>query len=243
MGMRTGLEGLSSAHNNPYTSYNPYNTYSSGTDGYSPQLSSSSPSPSGHSPTSSTATTTTAVTSLSSNQGLIQGSGGAGSAPGISVVLLHKPRGSKGVWYPIAQGDHIRVTKGKGKRLKLEVKSSVDLSQDVNVFLVLDGGAQVMGSGGDSGLIVESIRNLPPSPSGTSTPSGTATPLSVTELSLKLSRLSRRLSILVRAKAREGNSSYILEARSIEFSAHNNGKERYLAFLFMDSQRCGFNAF
>lgn len=145
----------------------------------------------------------------------------------VNVILLHKPRGSKGVWHPIAQGDHIRVTKGKGKRLKLEVRSNVELAQDVVVSLVLDGGAQVLSSGSDSGLVVESIRSLPPAPATPpATPPSSSAGVYVTELSLKLSRLSRRLAIMVRTKIRD-NPSSMLEARSIEFSAHNNGKERY----------------
>ena len=36
--------------------------------------------------------------------------------------LLHKPRGSKGLWQNVENGDKLRVTKGKGKRLKLQIQ-------------------------------------------------------------------------------------------------------------------------
>jgi hypothetical protein len=59
----------------------------------------------------------------------------------VEVNLYHKPRGNGGVWQLVEQGNRIRVTKGKGKTLKLEVKapayqvvnaslSVVDLSSD-----------------------------------------------------------------------------------------------------------------
>jgi hypothetical protein len=59
----------------------------------------------------------------------------------VEVNLYHKPRGNGGVWQMVEQGNRIRVTKGKGKTLKLEVKapayqvvnaslSVVDLSSD-----------------------------------------------------------------------------------------------------------------
>jgi hypothetical protein len=51
--------------------------------------------------------------------------------------LYHKPRGCKGVWQKVAQSDALRVTKGKGKWLKLEIKSHYEIkANDVDVFLV-----------------------------------------------------------------------------------------------------------
>eukprot|EP01132_Coremiostelium_polycephalum_P002814 gene2814-3499_t len=46
---------------------------------------------------------------------------------GIKIDLYHKPRGSKGTWMPIFNGDHIRVTEGKGKRLKMIVYCEQEL--------------------------------------------------------------------------------------------------------------------
>jgi hypothetical protein len=39
------------------------------------------------------------------------------------VSLYHRPRGSKGLWQLIGPGDKVRITTGKGKRLKLTIKS------------------------------------------------------------------------------------------------------------------------
>lgn len=55
----------------------------------------------------------------------------------IEVILYHKPRGCKGVWQKVGQSDALRVTKGKGKWLKLEIKSHYEIkANDVDVFLV-----------------------------------------------------------------------------------------------------------
>ncbi|ELR18051.1 uncharacterized protein ACA1_161760 [Acanthamoeba castellanii str. Neff] len=39
-----------------------------------------------------------------------------------TVTLTHKPRGSHGAWSPLNDGQRIRVTKGRGKRLRIVVK-------------------------------------------------------------------------------------------------------------------------
>jgi len=39
----------------------------------------------------------------------------------LIVDLFHKPRGSKGVWLSVEWREKLRVTKGKGKRMKLEI--------------------------------------------------------------------------------------------------------------------------
>ncbi|EFA75613.1 hypothetical protein PPL_11119 [Heterostelium album PN500] len=47
----------------------------------------------------------------------------------IKIDLYHKPRGSKGTWMVINSGDQIRVTEGKGKRLKMIVHSEQELTK------------------------------------------------------------------------------------------------------------------
>lgn len=42
----------------------------------------------------------------------------------MDVVLVHKPRGSQGFWYPVQDGEGLRVTKGKGKKLRIQLKCS-----------------------------------------------------------------------------------------------------------------------
>eukprot|EP01120_Amphizonella_sp_Union-15-10_P004782 TRINITY_DN1549_c0_g2_i5.p1 TRINITY_DN1549_c0_g2~~TRINITY_DN1549_c0_g2_i5.p1 ORF type:complete len:381 (+),score=49.88 TRINITY_DN1549_c0_g2_i5:87-1229(+) len=55
----------------------------------------------------------------------------------VSVELFHKPRGSRGLWCIVQPNDRLRVTKEKGKRLKLHVDCPHKIdSNKVNVYLV-----------------------------------------------------------------------------------------------------------
>jgi len=56
----------------------------------------------------------------------------------IELLLFHKPRGCKGVWLPVDDDSAIRVTKGKGKWMKLIVKSNTEIffRDNVDVFLL-----------------------------------------------------------------------------------------------------------
>ncbi|GAM28722.1 hypothetical protein SAMD00019534_118980 [Acytostelium subglobosum LB1] len=45
----------------------------------------------------------------------------------LKIDLYHKPRGSKGTWVPIGANDQIRVTEGKGKRIKMIVHGEQEL--------------------------------------------------------------------------------------------------------------------
>lgn len=53
-----------------------------------------------------------------------------------SLIMLHKPRGSKGVWQIVENKSKLRVTKGKGKRLKLQYQVQLSEEQDVQVVLL-----------------------------------------------------------------------------------------------------------
>ena len=57
---------------------------------------------------------------------------GSDKPVGLQISLLHKPRGSQGVWCPVQPGEGIRVTKGKGKRLKLQIKCSQVREYEMN---------------------------------------------------------------------------------------------------------------
>lgn len=35
--------------------------------------------------------------------------------------MFHRPRGASGLWQPVFEGEGLRVTKGKGKKIKLSV--------------------------------------------------------------------------------------------------------------------------
>jgi len=54
-----------------------------------------------------------------------------------TLLLFHKPRGSKGVWHQVKFRDKIRVTKGKGKRIRLQcsISQSIDLKH-LSILLV-----------------------------------------------------------------------------------------------------------
>ena len=43
------------------------------------------------------------------------------------VLLLEKRRGSKGIWGTVQSGASLRVTQGKGKHLRIQFRSSVDV--------------------------------------------------------------------------------------------------------------------
>eukprot|EP01121_Diplochlamys_sp_Union-15-3_P015225 TRINITY_DN4986_c0_g1_i2.p1 TRINITY_DN4986_c0_g1~~TRINITY_DN4986_c0_g1_i2.p1 ORF type:complete len:332 (+),score=63.31 TRINITY_DN4986_c0_g1_i2:103-1098(+) len=54
-----------------------------------------------------------------------------------SVSVFHRPRGCKGLWQPIVEGERIRLTKGSGKKIKLEYVSKYHINPStVDVSLV-----------------------------------------------------------------------------------------------------------
>lgn len=139
----------------------------------------------------------------------------------VDVLLFHKPRGCKGVWQRIEQSDALRVTKGKGKWLKLEVRSRYDFSvNDLEVYLVDATSATEIAAGalqhaGDEGFVIEN------------TSTSTTTSGQVVEMEIKLDRVCKRLQFFatIVADTLDGTRS-TFTGRSIEFSAHNNGKAR-----------------
>lgn len=42
----------------------------------------------------------------------------------LEVVILHRPRGASGLWQPVQENEGLRVTKGKGKKIKLVVTAT-----------------------------------------------------------------------------------------------------------------------
>eukprot|EP01114_Cavostelium_apophysatum_P010260 TRINITY_DN2377_c0_g1_i1.p1 TRINITY_DN2377_c0_g1~~TRINITY_DN2377_c0_g1_i1.p1 ORF type:complete len:776 (+),score=206.62 TRINITY_DN2377_c0_g1_i1:2458-4785(+) len=58
--------------------------------------------------------------------------------PSLEVVLFHKPKGSKGLWKRVENGDKLRVTKGNGKRLKLQITSMFHFDRDSLLVRLLD---------------------------------------------------------------------------------------------------------
>ncbi len=100
----------------------------------------------------------------------------------VEVNLYHKPRGKGGVWQRVEHGDRIRVTKGKGKALKIEVKteyewtepsvSIVDLSSEPPLAIT-------------DGVSVQSIK-------------------STSEFEINIARLCKKLQLLIRLRLTNG---------------------------------------
>jgi hypothetical protein len=118
------------------------------------------------------------------------------------------------VWQKINTGEAIRVTKGKGKWLKLEVKCCYDFTAgDLDVFLTEANDLREpdLVHGPEEGVIIESISDIV-----------TKDNFKVAEVELKLDRVHRRLQFWAVVKTLHG----IYKAKSPEFGAHNNGKIR-----------------
>ena len=135
------------------------------------------------------------------------------SPPMLSEVdcqLLHKPRRSKGVWQPVVMNDSLRVTKGKGKWLKLETRCRYPFD-----------------------LSTIAVHVLPPKPVDDLDPSSTGFTIELSkfqrlansiyygELEIKLTRVARKLQFQIDIVT---PSKVIISALTVPFSAHNNGK-------------------
>ncbi|EGG25338.1 hypothetical protein DFA_03587 [Cavenderia fasciculata] len=90
----------------------------------------------------------------------------------IKIDLYHKPRGSKGTWMQIVQNDQIRVTEGKGKRLKMIVHSESELVKIALQVQLLD--SQDVANGGRRGSNQASSANSPSSSPANAQNSSTA---------------------------------------------------------------------
>ncbi|PRP81458.1 cell wall surface anchor family protein [Planoprotostelium fungivorum] len=122
----------------------------------------------------------------------------------IEVILLHKPRGSQGVWQPIPPGAGLRVTRGKGKRLKVQIKTNIQFNKDA-VDIVLHDLMTTVST--KEGFEVQQTSDID-SPY-------------MTELELKLSKYFKRCQFIVTIQTSLGPQ----KGRTIEFCSHNNGKQ------------------
>jgi hypothetical protein len=146
----------------------------------------------------------------------------------VEVILYHKPRGCKGVWQKVDEGDALRVTKGKGKWLKLDVKSQHEFSVDSMEVYLLDvsgGGSIQLVHDADEGFTIENI-----STSGTT--NGT-----LVEVEMKLDRVCRQLQFYATISLRTTNGTVVYKGRSVEFSAHNNGKT-HTGYVYVRNHTC-----
>ncbi|ELR10947.1 uncharacterized protein ACA1_338040 [Acanthamoeba castellanii str. Neff] len=137
-------------------------------------------------------------------------SSSSSSTVGLSAALFHKPRGSQGQWVGLLAHDRIRVTKGKGKKLRLEVKCSkpFDLSE-LSVWLIDEDGSSLQGFTLDTTKSKIEMETT-----------GTC----VATVEVNLIKISKRLQFGARvASATQGWSC---QAATLPFTAHNNGKDR-----------------
>jgi len=121
------------------------------------------------------------------------------------ISLLHKPRGSQGVWQEVSNGEGLRVTKGKGKRLKLQIKANFDMDKN-NVDISM----------------VDLIMANPVASKDGFTMEGTfqSDDPRVAEFEIKLIKYCKKLQFQVVIQTPLGP----LQGRSIAFGSHNNGK-------------------
>jgi len=118
-----------------------------------------------------------------------------------NVTLLHKPRGSKGIWQPVERASKIRVTKGKGKRLKLKLGITYGQDYDLQVFLI-DIEKDLICKDGFSIESAKTVQDL-------------------IEMDVKLFKVCKpRLQFSVQITNKEGK---LIVGKSIEFATHNSG--------------------
>ncbi len=121
----------------------------------------------------------------------------------------------------IEAGTPLRVTKGKGKWLKVEIKNRFEEIHpaDVDLFLLNSDETPVerLFHTEDEGVSIENVTEC------------NEDRLWGIDIELKLDRVCSRLHFEVLAKTSEG----IVRTKSIEFSAHNNGKNnsKYLILI------------
>jgi hypothetical protein len=137
--------------------------------------------------------------------------GPSGFEAKMSVVLTHKPRGQRGVWMPVESNGRIRVTKGKGKRLRVEVRCNFRIEwHDVHLRLY----DCIAGSNApNEEFAIDSKK------------SSLSDDAIEAVIELTLTKLSKKLQFIVTLHTATGLH---MEGKSVTFTAHNNGKDRYV---------------
>eukprot|EP01119_Soliformovum_irregulare_P017090 TRINITY_DN502_c0_g1_i2.p1 TRINITY_DN502_c0_g1~~TRINITY_DN502_c0_g1_i2.p1 ORF type:complete len:563 (+),score=115.39 TRINITY_DN502_c0_g1_i2:109-1689(+) len=123
----------------------------------------------------------------------------------LEATLFHKPRGSQGIWQPVGMGEGLRVTKGKGKRLKVQVRSSVPLDKSrIDIF----------------GLDLVASHPAPNKDGFTIEGAFDVNDPNVAEFEIKLVKYCKRLQFVASVATPMGPKM----AKTIIFQSHNNGK-------------------
>jgi len=131
----------------------------------------------------------------------------------IKLIVLHKPRGSKGLWQRVETTDKLRVTKGKGKRLKLQFLLPQGFQCDVPIT--------------EANLKIQLVQP-DQSPSHASAP-GSETEFvfecakvfnQLIEVEIKLFKISKQLQFIVQVRSQTNET---ILGKSVEFATHNSG--------------------
>lgn len=134
----------------------------------------------------------------------------------LKITVLHKTRGGKGKWSTIDTMELIRVTKGIGKRLRLDISSSKLQSYQWENLSV-----RLYDLQGDSSAIEKNItmdtRNIMEE-------SDNGQKLSVGQVELKVYDLCKNLQFHVSYVCPFTNCTF--EGKSNQFSTHDSGKQR-----------------
>eukprot|EP01122_Echinamoeba_exundans_P009380 TRINITY_DN3307_c0_g1_i1.p1 TRINITY_DN3307_c0_g1~~TRINITY_DN3307_c0_g1_i1.p1 ORF type:complete len:1070 (+),score=268.21 TRINITY_DN3307_c0_g1_i1:142-3351(+) len=135
---------------------------------------------------------------------------------GLTVLLFHKTRGGKGAWLPISTMQLIRVTKGIGKRLRMEVRSAEHISQPSDIELRLfDVMEDCSLAERDFSIETAELAHAPaevcPPPT-----------VSTVTMELKVFHLCKNLQFHASAVS----NGQQLKGTSVQFSTHDSGKQR-----------------
>eukprot|EP01119_Soliformovum_irregulare_P000613 TRINITY_DN10435_c0_g1_i1.p1 TRINITY_DN10435_c0_g1~~TRINITY_DN10435_c0_g1_i1.p1 ORF type:complete len:573 (-),score=106.68 TRINITY_DN10435_c0_g1_i1:68-1786(-) len=125
----------------------------------------------------------------------------------LEAIVLHKPRGSKGIWRPIGDDERLRTTKDKGKRLKVEIHLSSQLCRPAGqiTLALISSNGQII----SDGYSVESIKSFE----------------TTIEVEIKVFLLSKGFRVSVTIPVTHGNDStvFVQTATSKELTTHNSG--------------------
>jgi len=132
----------------------------------------------------------------------------------IELTLYHRPRGSKGVWKIISEGDKVRVTTGKGKRLKLSINSSEqipNLKLDVlqKAIKLYDLSDNETNSVTQNGFTIQSVEH--------------SNKIIDYHINVEKGGPKLQFGFFLKLVSSEPNQFQTLEGRSVEFATHNSG--------------------
>eukprot|EP01129_Flabellula_baltica_P000566 TRINITY_DN10552_c0_g1_i1.p1 TRINITY_DN10552_c0_g1~~TRINITY_DN10552_c0_g1_i1.p1 ORF type:complete len:463 (+),score=91.85 TRINITY_DN10552_c0_g1_i1:31-1419(+) len=128
----------------------------------------------------------------------------------VIVNVYHKLRGGKGIWKQIEPGELIRVTKHIGKKVKMNVSSSIMFNQnDLSIKLV--DLVRPEFSEDNSRFVVENVFFRDNEYNGKDA-----------DYEMKIFTLSKRLEFHVEIRTKQG----IFRQKSVCFGSHNSGKHR-----------------